>query len=183
MATKFFRKALVSNPVYIKGAPVPFDLLSGNSGVIALDEAEHAVLVEGLSALSVAKKAGVVEITEAEYEDIKKKRRLGSFAPRSGQAPPRLIQPASPFKIPSPLEARRDPENQADAARAAEADRLRVHLANKARSRTGVGPTVAAQPAATPARPAAPGNKVQAAVAEAPKFTPKLSPAPVITRE
>lgn len=188
MATKYFRKALVSNPVYIKGTPVPFEVLAGNSGLIALDDVEHAILCEGLTTLSQQRKAGVVEIPEAEYEDLKKKRRSGVFAQRSvPQA--QVLRPVQPFKMPDPLGGRSQNAKAAAVAPVAGADKLRGHLASKAQGRQGVGPNIAVQKPQAPQRGAvaSSGNKVAAAVSEAAApakaFSPKLSPAPIVESE
>lgn len=66
----FFYKEIVSNSVLIKGAPVPFEVLDGNRGVIALEETEqNAPLIAELN--KMAGRFGIVKINEAEYKEKK----------------------------------------------------------------------------------------------------------------
>jgi hypothetical protein len=66
----FFYKEIVSNKFLVKGAPVPFEVLDGNRGVIRLEEnEENAPLIAELN--KAAGRFGVVKISEAEYAEKK----------------------------------------------------------------------------------------------------------------
>ena len=66
----FFNKEIVSNKFIVGGAPVPFEVLDGNIGVIALEEndANKALIAELTKACG---KFGISKLSEAEYTEKK----------------------------------------------------------------------------------------------------------------
>ncbi len=82
MSKRFFKKALLSQNVFRdrNGAKINWEKLGGNTGVIALEVETQAQLIEDLNKTAVARKLGVAEVTEAQYEELKKNRRLRKFA-------------------------------------------------------------------------------------------------------
>lgn len=100
----YFRKALVSNPVFVNGAPVPFERLSGNVGVGAYDPEKDKLLIEGLTILMNTHKGGITLISRDVYEDLKKKRSLATSAKSSQQNDAYRVMPsAQSYQMPSPL--------------------------------------------------------------------------------
>ncbi len=64
---KYFYKEIVANRVLVNGAPVPFEVLDGNRGVIALaDDSPVATELDKL-----AGRFGVVKVSEQEYQEKK----------------------------------------------------------------------------------------------------------------
>lgn len=103
----YYRKALVRNPVFVRGAPVPFEHLSGNVGVAAFDSEKDAALIAGLNELIAKARGGVSMISAEIYDDLKKKRSLATSGPlSSGQPAYRVMPSAASFKPPSPLPKR-----------------------------------------------------------------------------
>lgn len=105
MAKKFFRKELVSNSFLVKGKQVPFEIVEGNRGLIALDETpENADLISVLEGFSSKRKYGVVVISEAEY--LEKKKLLKSVQPSKRKLEKlKVMQPLLKPKSPSPEKA------------------------------------------------------------------------------
>jgi hypothetical protein len=75
MTTHTYRKEIVSNPFYANGAKVPFEVLEGNRGVIAIDDSSPAnqKLIDVLDEASDNGRGGVIKISAHEYFDLKKK--------------------------------------------------------------------------------------------------------------
>lgn len=48
----YFEKEIVSSEILVKGAPVPWEVLDGNQGVIALDPATQGDLIAGLTEMA-----------------------------------------------------------------------------------------------------------------------------------
>lgn len=71
MANKYFRKELFSSVFIVAGAPVPFEQLDGNRGVIKLDEEKDASLIAALNEAADRRRGGIVKITEQEYTEKK----------------------------------------------------------------------------------------------------------------
>jgi hypothetical protein len=73
MATRYFSKEILGSGLSVQGSRVPFEPLAGNQGVIALDNTtdEGNAFIAGLK--EVEGRFGIIEITEAEYADLKKK--------------------------------------------------------------------------------------------------------------
>lgn len=108
--SQYFYKEIVSNRFLVKGAPVPFEVLDGNRGVIALEENEqNAPIIAELN--KAAGRYGIVKISEAQYQEKKTEHPLMQSKRSSPlDAKLRVVQtrpPTNPF-------ARRD----ADAAAA-----------------------------------------------------------------
>jgi len=79
----FFYKEIVSNKFLVKGKPVPFEVLDGNRGVIALEENEqNAETIKTLN--ESAGRFGIVKISEAEYTE---KKTAHPFNPSGRQSP------------------------------------------------------------------------------------------------
>lgn len=76
MPTIYFKKELISRRFIVAGAPVPFEALSGNSGVIALDSENDSALVAALTEAANNQRGGIVSISHQEYDDLKKSRPL-----------------------------------------------------------------------------------------------------------
>ena len=76
---KFFKKSQVGNAVYdSEGNHAPFEPLSGEAGVIALQDDSPWVAI----LTKVAGSMGVSVIDAERYEDLKKKRPLTAYEPR-----------------------------------------------------------------------------------------------------
>lgn len=92
---RYFKKALVSqNQVKTRhGKTIAWEVLPGNTGIIALDETEKAELIEDLD--KIVGTRGVVPITEAGYEELKKNRQSYKSAPKldSYGGPIRVLPP------------------------------------------------------------------------------------------
>lgn len=80
-----FKKINVALPFNVNGKSVPFQQLSGNIGVIALDPAKDEVIIAALDAAADARRGGVVRIDAAELENLKKNRVLSPSGPLSRQ--------------------------------------------------------------------------------------------------
>lgn len=112
MAILHFRKQLVSNRVYVNGKPVRFEVLPGNRGVLAIDPEKEADACAALNRMADEKKLGVTRMTQAEYEEFKKKASLKKSARISDRQPNiRAAKAPSPFGKPSggignPVDAR-----------------------------------------------------------------------------
>jgi hypothetical protein len=66
----FFYKEIVSNKFIVDGAPVPFEILDGNRGVIKLEENEaNAKMIAELN--KSAGRFGIVKINETEFNEKK----------------------------------------------------------------------------------------------------------------
>lgn len=70
--TKYYRKELVSQKLYIRatGAPAPFEDVGGDDGVFATD---NPVYTSELDMAVASHVGGVIPITQQEYEEYKKK--------------------------------------------------------------------------------------------------------------
>ncbi len=113
----FFRKAFVNQPFLVKGARVPFEVVAGNVGVIALDPDADKDFVAGLEAAAREHRSGVTRITLDEYDELKKKK--DSPRPVRPSVEPLRVMPS----IPNPFSAikRHDQQRQQAAAGAAAA--------------------------------------------------------------
>lgn len=69
---RYFLKEIPEMPVYDRhGAKVPFTVIGGGYGHLALDEATQSELIEDLDKLRATKKGGVLAATEAEVAQKK----------------------------------------------------------------------------------------------------------------
>lgn len=95
-----FRKELVSNPVMIGGNRVAFEVLSGNRGVIVLDEEkpEDVEVIKGLKEFAEKHKFGVVAVSAEEYENVKKNNPPATLSPRRKEQKLRVMQRSLPKK-------------------------------------------------------------------------------------
>lgn len=97
----FFNKEIVSNTFIVAGAPVKFEVLDGNIGVIALDETkpENKQLVEELT--KNCGRFGISKLSEQQYNEKKTLQPLSQFQPRSRTNEKLRIvptrQPTNPF--------------------------------------------------------------------------------------
>lgn len=75
MPKRYFSKEQIENVLYDrKGKAIPFESLADRMGVIALDTAKDAELIEDLDNFRKQRVGGVVPLSgEAEYEEVKKK--------------------------------------------------------------------------------------------------------------
>jgi hypothetical protein len=78
----YYKKELFASYFYVKGKAVPFEPLDGNSGVGKFDPATDSEIVAALDKAAAGHKGGVVKITEAEYEALKKNKPLNPSAGR-----------------------------------------------------------------------------------------------------
>lgn len=71
---RYFKKAILSQNIFRdrNGKTIAWEIIPGNTGIIALDPATHDQLIEDL-AKSVGRR-GIVELTDAQYLDVKKNR-------------------------------------------------------------------------------------------------------------
>lgn len=104
---KYFRKELVSMPFFAAGKRVPFEVLSQNSGVIALDASvpENTPIIEALETAAKARRGGIVILPdEQSYLDLKKKRSpvLKKSEPERKQQKLRVLPTARAKVRPSP---------------------------------------------------------------------------------
>ena len=68
-----FKKVNVALPFFVKGVgAVKFDFVGGNIGVGTFNESQNAELIVALDAAAEAKKGGIVAISEAERDELKK---------------------------------------------------------------------------------------------------------------
>lgn len=83
----FYLKELISNPYIIGGAPVPFEHVDDNRGVIALDDSVlgNSTLITGLDEAAAAGRGGIVKISEADYAKKKSERSRNLLSMRSKQ--------------------------------------------------------------------------------------------------
>ena len=80
---RYWKKVQVNMPFFAGGNRVQFEHLDTNIGVIAvLPGAPNDVVRDALHRAAEARKGGVVEITEAQYNDLKKKLPLTLSAPK-----------------------------------------------------------------------------------------------------
>ncbi len=72
LVQRFYMKEVASNKLYIKstGAPAPFELVGGDTGILATDNPVYTSELDVAAANGVG---GVVIIDEATYNDLKKK--------------------------------------------------------------------------------------------------------------
>lgn len=98
----FWKKELLSNAVIVNGAPVPWEPLSGNSGLLVLDAEKDAQLIEGLEALRAKGKGGVVKISEEQYEAEKKSRPYSASSLRGSKEKLRSL-PSDTVRQPKPV--------------------------------------------------------------------------------
>jgi hypothetical protein len=77
----FFGKELLSNAFLVGGAPVPFEQLAGNAGVIELDTDKDKALVDALNVAAAKGRGGIVKLSEEGY-NAKKKLAPLSVSPR-----------------------------------------------------------------------------------------------------
>lgn len=72
---RYFKKAILSQNIFKdrNGKTIAWEVIPGNTGIIALDPATHDQLIEDLSK-SVGRR-GIVELTDAQYLDVKKNRK------------------------------------------------------------------------------------------------------------
>lgn len=82
MSVFYFKKELVSNSCVVSGKRVPFEPLDGNRGVIQLNSDTDKATVEGLMHLASQHRAGIVQVTQAEYESLKKKHPISAQSVR-----------------------------------------------------------------------------------------------------
>ena len=68
----FFGKELAANQFFVGGAAVPFEVLAGNTGVIALDSEKDKALVDALNLAASKGRGGIVKLSEEGYEAKKK---------------------------------------------------------------------------------------------------------------
>lgn len=88
MSFVYFKKELVSNILKANGTPVAFEVLGGNTGVIKLNTETSSPLIAELR--KVAGTRGVVEISEAIYESLKKNRPYSPSVRNSPNGTPQL---------------------------------------------------------------------------------------------
>ena len=108
-----FKKEQLSNSFYLNGQPVPWEQLSGNSGVLAT-ETDSPLDVELTKLIG---RLGVTKISQEDYELLKKNRPAPPFVrrlkpgavqvitPRGNKAPP---TPSSVEAAPAPSAAPRE---------------------------------------------------------------------------
>lgn len=97
MSTLYFKKEIPATPLILDGKPVPFSPICSDYGLITL-EAEEPI-AQKLTDLSGRR--GVVRITQAEYEELKKNPPLNKSDARLSNdrvrvMPSRLAQKSSP---------------------------------------------------------------------------------------
>jgi hypothetical protein len=79
----YFKKVQFGMPFFAGGKRVQFEPLDNNIGVIALTPGgDNDVIRDALHKASEVRKGGVVEITSAQYEELKKKLPLPLSAPK-----------------------------------------------------------------------------------------------------
>lgn len=108
--TKYYRKELFSTPLFLsRGVQAPFEPVGNDEGMLAT--ADSSLIFSLANAIS-RRIGGVYEITEEEYEELKKKETpTKKLSPRwqpLRTAPPQKInlsgQPTSPVHQPKPKE-------------------------------------------------------------------------------
>jgi hypothetical protein len=82
MSLSFWKKEILSNSYFIDGVPVHFDALASDTGILATDDPK---LISGLEDAASKRKGGIVKITQAEYDGLKKNRESNPFKPASRQ--------------------------------------------------------------------------------------------------
>jgi hypothetical protein len=80
MSKHYFCKEILSNTLTIGGTPVPFEDIGDNNGGIIVEESDP--IYNGLLDFIKRKVGGVYEVTEAQYEEIKKKSTANESARR-----------------------------------------------------------------------------------------------------
>ena len=108
MAFRCFYKELVRNPVfYSNGSPVPFEH-RGDDGLIRLDDATQSVQINDLLEFVRRRRGGVILISEARYEELKKNppSRVRPSSPRNAPLrlaeDPKLVKPSGPPPVSPP---------------------------------------------------------------------------------
>jgi hypothetical protein len=93
---RFFHKALVSNPVVLSsGRGIRWESIGGDEGVVSLNQED---VIKELKDAEGARRGGVREVTQQEYEELKKKAGPQSLpSPRLGDPwrepnPPTIIR-------------------------------------------------------------------------------------------
>lgn len=84
-----FAKEVLSNRYLVNGAPVPFEPLAGNRGVIALDDAnpQQAPLISALNDAAAQGRGGIVKISQADYEKKKLENSATLLTPSRRKSP------------------------------------------------------------------------------------------------
>jgi hypothetical protein len=166
MATHWVYKEIYSNRYVCNGAAVYFEPLDGNSGVGKFVDGQDTAVINCLKNAATNHQGGIVFITEAEYEELKKNRPWNEFEQRQKLEKLRVM----PFKGFGP----KDPGAVA---------------AETAKTVKEAGPmpvpgTQAPTPAPTPApasavtEQAAPATSAPTAPPVTPKFKPKTKNLP-----
>lgn len=79
MSKVFFQKEIPASPFIVNGAPVPFEYFGKDEGGIALDTEKDKGLVDALNAVNGSR--GIFKISEAAYDELKKKPRESESLP------------------------------------------------------------------------------------------------------
>jgi len=137
MKTYWF-KEIASNPVIVNGAPVQFQHVPGNRGLLELDAAQDDLLVVKLTEMAKNQIGGVVKLSEKEYAEKK-----SSVIATPSARPREMLRVVNPS--PNPFPQGSSPSTAATVA----------PPANPAEAPAGSAPAAPAAPAADPAAPAA----------------------------
>ena len=103
----YFKKFNTGLPFYVERQRVAFEPLDRNFGVLKISPLDP--IVPGLMAAATAKRGGVSLISEAQYEELKKKLPLRSLAPKlppprlrvAPTGPPKSLKPGGPLVSPA----------------------------------------------------------------------------------
>jgi hypothetical protein len=90
----FFNKELLSNSFMVNGASVPFEVLDGNRGVIALDTETDAVVVGALRTAAAKHRCGISIINEVQYNAKKNLYKFNPSAPKLKKDVLRALPPS-----------------------------------------------------------------------------------------
>lgn len=111
MAKSYFFKEIASNPVIVNGAPVQFQHIAGNRGLLELESGKDDELIAGLTKLANDQVGGIVKLNEAQFAE-KKTQAVSTILPK----PKEMLRVLKPTLNPFPQEVRNTEGNVAPPA-------------------------------------------------------------------
>jgi len=108
MPKVYYYKELNSVPYFVAGAPVQFEPLPGNRGVLSLDSPQHETLITALNSAAEKHIGGIVRISEAQYTE---KKTLAASTPSLPRRAKEMLRPMpkAPFQRKQDMAAAAEP--------------------------------------------------------------------------
>jgi hypothetical protein len=165
MATHFVYKEILSNKYLCQGKAVAFEPLDGNAGVAVFQDGRDDELLACLRHAASVHQGGIVIITEAQYEELKKNRPWNESEQRLNRERLRVM----PFKAQGPKEPGVVADDVAQAVKEAGATARSESPQFKAKFQELTTPPAEASDPAPPPTPTLGTGEIPTA---APKFKP-----------